>query len=145
MDVGMLCEQRPVKPVRFVILAIGIVVPTLCSPHFIAHEKHGHTNRKHRYGQKILHLPQLSWLTAVKDCCQVEPEAVDLLRGSSRGFHLHRQPARSSSRPSVGADRRKNWARRHNAAFAISSAGLEKHAQPLCAPGQVAQPVKIST
>src|SRR5260370_28313062 len=57
MDVGMLCEQRPVKPVRFVILAIGIVVPALCSPPFITHEKHGHTNRKHRYSQKILHLP----------------------------------------------------------------------------------------
>src|SRR4030095_11022952 len=57
MDVEMLCKKRPVQPTGFVILAIGVVVPTLCSPHFVTHEKHGQTDRKHRYGQKILHLP----------------------------------------------------------------------------------------
>ena len=60
----MLCEKRPVEPAGFVILAIGIVVPTLCSPHFVTHEKHGHTNRKHRYGQKVLYLPVSEFLHA---------------------------------------------------------------------------------
>src|SRR4029453_18985410 len=53
MDVGMLCEKRPVEPAGFVILAIGIVISKLCSPHFVAHEKHGHTDRKHRYVRKF--------------------------------------------------------------------------------------------
>src|SRR4030095_6888052 len=57
MDVRVLCEQRPIEPASFVILAIGIVVPTLCSPHFVTHEKHGHTNRKHRYSQEVFYLP----------------------------------------------------------------------------------------
>src|SRR4029450_1351209 len=56
-NVGMLCKKRPIEPARFIILAIGIVIPTLCPPHFVTHEKHGHTNRKHRYRQKVLHLP----------------------------------------------------------------------------------------
>src|SRR5437763_2730039 len=57
MDVSMLCKQRPIEPAGFVVLAIGVVVPKLCSPHFVTHEKHGHTDRKHRYGQKVLNLP----------------------------------------------------------------------------------------
>src|SRR4030095_4246195 len=57
MDVGMLCEKRPVEPAGFVILAIGIVISKLCSPRFVAHEKHGHTDRKHRYGQEVFYLP----------------------------------------------------------------------------------------
>src|SRR4029450_4649479 len=57
MDVSMLCEQRPIEPAGFVILAIGVVVPKLGSPHFVTHEEHVHTDRKHRYGQKIFDLP----------------------------------------------------------------------------------------
>src|SRR4030095_8995148 len=57
MDVRVLCEQRPIEPAGFVILAIGVVISTLCSPHFVTHEKHGHTNRKHRYSQEVFYLP----------------------------------------------------------------------------------------
>src|SRR5512132_1991090 len=46
MDVRVLCEQRPIEPAGFVILAIGVVVSTLRSPHFVTHEKHGHTRPK---------------------------------------------------------------------------------------------------
>src|SRR5215471_6832971 len=57
MDVSMLCKQRPIEPAGFVVLAIGVVVPKLCSPHFVTHEKHGHTKGKHRHGQKVFYLP----------------------------------------------------------------------------------------
>ena len=56
MDVGMFCEKRPVEPTGFIILRIRVVVSRLCSPHFVTHEKHGHTNRKHRYSQKVFYL-----------------------------------------------------------------------------------------
>ena len=60
----MLCEKRPVEPACFVILAIGVVVSTLCSPHFVTHEHHRHAHRKHGYGQKVLHLPIPEFLHA---------------------------------------------------------------------------------
>src|SRR6266481_203579 len=64
MEVSMLCEQRPIEPAGFVVLAIRVVVPKLCSPHFVTHEKHGHTDRKHRYGQKVFNLPVSELLDA---------------------------------------------------------------------------------
>src|SRR6478672_510926 len=86
MDVSMLCEQHPIEPAGFVVLAIGVVVPKLCSPHFVTHEKHGHTDRKHRYGQKIFYLPVSELLrtgiigrtfnTAVPTSIVVRPVAV---------------------------------------------------------------------
>src|SRR5689334_22778692 len=57
MDICMLREERPVEPAGFVILTIGIIVPTLCAPHFVTHEQHGHTHSEQRDGQKVLHLP----------------------------------------------------------------------------------------
>src|SRR5512132_2667527 len=86
MDVRVLCEQRPIEPAGFVILAIGVVVSTLRSPHFVTHEKHRHTNRKHRYGQKVfylsvsefLHAGIIGWTfnTAVPTSIVVRPVAV---------------------------------------------------------------------
>ena len=58
----------------------------MCSPRFVAHEKHGHTDREHRYGQKVLHLPIPEFLyagiiggtfdTAVPTSIVVRPVAV---------------------------------------------------------------------
>src|SRR4030095_2961093 len=86
MDVSMLCEQHPIEPAGFGVLAIRVVVPKLCSPHFVTHEKHGHTDRKHRYGQKIFYLPVSELLhtgiigrtfnTAVQSLIVVRPVAV---------------------------------------------------------------------
>src|SRR6186997_1418569 len=57
MDIGMFCEKRPVEPTGLIILTIRVVVSKLRSPHFVTHEKHGHTSRKHRYSQKVFYLP----------------------------------------------------------------------------------------
>ena len=38
-------------------MTVGIVVASLCPPHFIAHENHRHADRKQRDGKKIFHLP----------------------------------------------------------------------------------------
>src|SRR5579871_3056423 len=51
----MLCSQRPVKPTRFVILAVGVIVAVLRSPHLISHQEHRESKRNHRRGQEILH------------------------------------------------------------------------------------------
>src|SRR5438034_4819555 len=56
MDICVLREERPVVPVGFVILTIGIIVTILGAPHFVTHEQHGHTHREQRDGQKVLHL-----------------------------------------------------------------------------------------
>src|SRR5215472_5266187 len=56
MHVGMLCEQRPVKPTDLVVLAVGVVVTVLSTPHFVAHQNHRQTQRKHRHCQQVLYL-----------------------------------------------------------------------------------------
>ena len=57
----MLYERGPVEPPRFVIPAL-LVVTTLCSPHFVTHEKHGHTDRK-QDAAKVLHTSIPEFLT----------------------------------------------------------------------------------
>ena len=43
-DIRMFGEQVPVEPTRIVVLAVGVIVAALTTPHFIAHNKHGHTS-----------------------------------------------------------------------------------------------------
>src|ERR1700724_3375838 len=57
MDIGMLSDERPVKPTALVVLAIGVVVTLLGAPHFVTHQNHRQTQREHRHSQKVLHLP----------------------------------------------------------------------------------------
>src|SRR6476619_7975105 len=57
MNVCMFCDIRPVEPAGFVILAVCVIVSTLCSPHFVTHEHHRHAHREHGDGQKVFHLP----------------------------------------------------------------------------------------
>src|SRR5499433_2471946 len=52
----MFFEQRPIVPVEFVVLAIGIVVAVLRPADFIAHKEHGQTKREHQHGEEILYL-----------------------------------------------------------------------------------------
>ena len=62
VHVGMLRAQRPIEPTRFVVLAVGIVVAALGAPYFVAHDNHGHTQREHRRGEEVLHLPVSQFL-----------------------------------------------------------------------------------
>src|ERR1700757_4708349 len=56
MHIRVLHEQRPIKPIPFVVLTVSIVVPVLCSADFIAHQEHGKTQREERNGHEILDL-----------------------------------------------------------------------------------------
>src|SRR5580765_2370186 len=56
MHIRVLHQQRPIKPIPFVVLAVCVVVSVLCSADFIAHQEHGKAERKHGDGHKILHL-----------------------------------------------------------------------------------------
>src|SRR5246127_997745 len=49
-------KQRPIKPIGFVILTIGVVVAVLCSSDFVAHQEHGQTEGKHCDSEEILYL-----------------------------------------------------------------------------------------
>src|SRR6266850_3199420 len=53
----MLREQCPIEPTRFIVLAIGVVISALRAPDFVPHDDHRNTERQHRRGKKILHLP----------------------------------------------------------------------------------------
>ncbi len=57
MHICVFGDQRPVEPVDVVVMAVGVVVAALCTPHFVAHEDHGQTHGKQRDGQEVLHLP----------------------------------------------------------------------------------------
>jgi hypothetical protein len=56
-NVGVFGHHRPVEPTRTIILAIGIVVSLLSTPHLIAHDKHGHAHGEYRSREKVLYLP----------------------------------------------------------------------------------------
>src|ERR1017187_8404481 len=53
----MFAQQVPVEPTGVVVLAVGVVVAELATPHLIAHDKHGHTTGQHQRCEKVLHLP----------------------------------------------------------------------------------------
>src|ERR1035438_3414165 len=55
-DIRIFAKQVPVEPTRIVVLAVGVVVPALATPHLIAHNKHGHTSGQHQRCEKVLHL-----------------------------------------------------------------------------------------
>ena len=57
-EVFLLVELIPVEPASFVILTVCIVVATLRSQHFIAHEQHWHPLRKRPDRQRIFSLSQ---------------------------------------------------------------------------------------
>ena len=56
MHVCVLREQRPVEPIDFVVLTIGVVVAVLRSPNFIAHQEHRDAKREQRDRHEILNL-----------------------------------------------------------------------------------------
>src|ERR1019366_7119842 len=56
-DIRMFAQQVPVEPTRLVVLAVGVVVAALATPHLIAHYKHGNTTGQHQRCKKVLHLP----------------------------------------------------------------------------------------
>src|SRR5579859_475996 len=57
MYVSVLRDQRPIEPTGLVVLAIGVVITTLCAPDLVTHQNHRQTQREHRHGEKVLHLP----------------------------------------------------------------------------------------
>src|SRR5262249_9246527 len=57
MYVSVLRDQRPIKPTGLVVLAIGVVITTLCAPDLVTHQNHRQAQRDHGHGQKVLHLP----------------------------------------------------------------------------------------
>src|SRR5208282_5690787 len=61
METRVLPHQVPVEPTGFIVLAVGVVVSALAAPRFVAHQEHGHAQRKEGHGQKVLNLtmPQL--------------------------------------------------------------------------------------
>src|ERR1035438_3965396 len=56
-DIRMLAQQVPIEPTQVVVLAVGVVVAALATPHLVAHDKHGHTAGQHQSSEKVLHLP----------------------------------------------------------------------------------------
>jgi hypothetical protein len=56
MDLSMLFEQTPVKPARFIIVAVIVVVANLGATNFIAHENHRHANGQQGDRQEVLDL-----------------------------------------------------------------------------------------
>src|SRR5208283_323511 len=56
-NVAMFGKQIPIKPTRFVVVAVGVVVAALATPDFVAHNKHGHAGGQHQGRKKVLHLP----------------------------------------------------------------------------------------
>src|ERR1700740_2211515 len=56
MYISPLFPQRPIKPIAFVVLTIGIVVAVLRSTDLIAHQEHRQTKREHHDSEEILHL-----------------------------------------------------------------------------------------
>jgi len=56
MNIRVLHEQRPIKPISFVVLTVSVVVPVLCSADFIAHQEHWKAERKHGDSHEVLHL-----------------------------------------------------------------------------------------
>ena len=56
-NVGVFRQQIPVEPTRIIVLAVGIIVAMLTTPHLIAHNKHGHTRSQDDSCEKVLHLP----------------------------------------------------------------------------------------
>src|ERR1700757_2566785 len=56
MHIRVLHKQRPIEPILFVVLTVGVVVPVLGSANLITHQKHGKTKRKHGDGHEILDL-----------------------------------------------------------------------------------------
>src|SRR5215469_2213422 len=57
MYISVLRNQRPIKPTGLVVLAIGVVITTLCAPDLVPHRNHRQTQREHGHGQKVLYLP----------------------------------------------------------------------------------------
>src|SRR5215467_2566809 len=57
MYISVLRYQRPIKPTGLVVLAIGVVITTLCAPDLVTHRNHRQTQREHGHAQKVLHLP----------------------------------------------------------------------------------------
>ena len=56
VHIAILVDQIPVKPIDVIVLAVGVVVASLRTPHFIAGYKHGHPARKQKEGCKVLNL-----------------------------------------------------------------------------------------
>src|ERR1700741_4166199 len=56
MHIRVLQEQRPIEPIRFVVLTVSVIVATLRSTDFIAHQEHGKAQREQRDGHEILYL-----------------------------------------------------------------------------------------
>src|SRR5689334_16407395 len=48
----------PALPRELVVLAIGVVIALLRTPHFVAVEDHGHALRKRERGHEVAHLPR---------------------------------------------------------------------------------------
>src|SRR5215475_8641572 len=57
MYISVLRYQRPIKPTGLIVLAIGVVVATLCAPDLVTHRNHRQAQREHGHGQKVLYLP----------------------------------------------------------------------------------------
>src|SRR5574340_1228564 len=55
-DVGVLGQQLPVEPTRIIVLAVGVIVAALSSPHLVTHNEHGNTHGKHGGGKQVLYL-----------------------------------------------------------------------------------------
>src|ERR1700685_2349127 len=56
MHIRVLRDQRPIEPIRLVVMTVGIVIAMLRSPNLIAHREHRQTKRKRGDGEKVLHL-----------------------------------------------------------------------------------------
>jgi len=57
-QVTIFLDLVPVEPVHIVILAVGIVITSLCTPYLIACQDHGNALREHENSEEILDLTQ---------------------------------------------------------------------------------------
>ena len=56
-QVGVSFEEAPVYPTALVVLAVGIVVATLCPSKLVASQDHGGSSRQQEDRRKVPHLP----------------------------------------------------------------------------------------
>ena len=51
-------KQGPVEPAYFIVLAVSVVVASLCAPHFVAGKNHRHALAQEKRGEEVLDLAQ---------------------------------------------------------------------------------------
>lgn len=55
MNIRVAGDERPIEPIEFAVVTVGVVITVLRPLNFITHREHRQTKRVHCYGEEILH------------------------------------------------------------------------------------------